>query len=142
MRKIIAIIMFILLCFGSAHAYVTELKPLDQLITTPMGKVKPRKQHLLPAITWAADQVAINANGSAWETQPGSIFDQHGLNFKILWLDTFQKMVEMFIAGEIWMLRANSTRQFSQHQSAPGIRKQHWLDFGSTPFQRVAIASL
>ena len=106
MRKIIAIIMFSLLCFGSAHAYVTELKPLDQLITTPMGKVKPRKQHLLPAITWAADQVAINANGSAWKTQPGSIFDQHGLNFKILWLDTFQKMVEMFIAGEIWMLRA------------------------------------
>ena len=63
------------------------------------------KEDKLPLITWGGDEATILANGNAINTKPGSIFAQKGLKFKLAWMDDFKKQVEMFIRGDMWLLR-------------------------------------
>ena len=91
---------------GIAHAvqYI-QMKPLEQVIKIRAGSVTPGKKDKLPLITWGGDEATILANGNAINTKPGSIFSQKGLNFQLVWMDDFKKQVEMFIGGDMWLLR-------------------------------------
>jgi ABC-type nitrate/sulfonate/bicarbonate transport system substrate-binding protein len=81
------------------------MKPLEQVIKLRAGSVTPGKKDKLPLITWGGDEATILANGNAINTKPGSIFSQKGLNFELVWMDDFKKQVEMFIGGDMWLLR-------------------------------------
>jgi ABC-type nitrate/sulfonate/bicarbonate transport system substrate-binding protein len=90
--------------FAHAVQYV-QMRPLDQVIKISAGSVTPGKKDKLPLITWGGDEATILANGNAINTKPGSIFAQKGLNFELVWMDDFKKQVEMFIRGDMWLLR-------------------------------------
>ncbi len=90
--------------FARAIQYI-QMKPLEQVIKIRAGSVTPGKTDKLPLITWGGDEATILANGNAISTKPGSLFAQKGLNFQLVWMDDFKKQVEMFIRGDMWLLR-------------------------------------
>ena len=90
--------------FAQAVQYI-QMRPLEEVIKTGVGSVKPGKEDKLPLITWGGDEATILANGNAIKTKPGSIFAQKGLNFQLVWMDDFKRQVEMFIRGDMWLLR-------------------------------------
>ena len=99
-----AVVVFSLSGLGHAVQYI-QMRPLEQVINIRAESVKPGKEDKLPLITWGGDEATILANGNAINTKPGSIFAQKGLNFKLAWMDDFKKQVEMFIRGDMWLLR-------------------------------------
>ena len=103
---VMAVVVFIFNISGYAQAvqYI-QMRPLEQVIKASVGSVKPGKEDKLPLITWGGDEATILANGNAIKTKPGSIFAQKGLNFQLLWMDDFKRQVEMFIRGDMWLLR-------------------------------------
>ena len=103
---LIAVVAVVVNMSGSVHAvqYI-QMRPLDQVIKASVGSVKPGKADKLPLITWGGDEATILANGNAINTKPGSIFAQKGLNFELVWMDDFKRQVEMFIRGDMWLLR-------------------------------------
>ena len=106
---VLPIMMFAIAVFiisGVAHAvqYI-QMRPLEQVIKASAGSVKPQKIESLPLITWGGDEATILANGNSINTKPGSIFAKKGLNFQLVWMDDFKKQVEMFIRGDMWLLR-------------------------------------
>ncbi|MGD8521758.1 MAG: ABC transporter substrate-binding protein [Desulfobacterales bacterium] len=100
----VALVVFTLSGIAHAAQYI-QMEPLEQVIKIRAGSVIPGKKDKLPLITWGGDEATILANGNAINTQPGSIFSQKGLNFELVWMDDFKKQVEMFIAGDMWLLR-------------------------------------
>jgi ABC-type nitrate/sulfonate/bicarbonate transport system substrate-binding protein len=90
--------------FTHAVQYI-QMRPLEQVIKISAGSVTPAKKNKLPLITWGGDEATILANGNAINTKAGSIFAQKGLNFQLVWMDDFKKQVEMFIGGDMWLLR-------------------------------------
>lgn len=106
---VLPVIMFVvafLIISGVAHAvqYI-QMRPLAQVIKASVGSVKPQKADKLPLITWGGDEATILANGNTINTKPGSIFAKKGLNFQLVWMDDFKTQVEMFIRGDMWLLR-------------------------------------
>ncbi len=106
---VLPVIMALVVVFnmsGFAHAvqYI-QMRPLEQVIKASVGSVKPGKEDKLPLITWGGDEATILANGNAINTKPGSIFARKDLNFQLLWMDDFKRQVEMFIRGDMWLLR-------------------------------------
>ncbi len=106
---VLPVIMFVvavLIISGVAHAvqYI-QMRPLEQVIKASVGSVKPHKADKLPLITWGGDEATILANGNTINTKPGSILAKKGLNFQLVWMDDFKKQVEMFIRGDMWLLR-------------------------------------
>jgi len=89
---------------GHAVQYV-QMKPLEQIINIRAESVKPGNIDKLPLITWGGDEATILANGNSIKTKPGSLLAQKGLNFELVWMDDFKKQVEMFLQGEMWLLR-------------------------------------
>ncbi len=81
-----------------------ELKPLNQLINTPVGQVSSASKQL-PIITWGGDIATIYGNGNQRNTASGSIFSQHGLNFKLVREDIFANQVKNYISGKTPYLR-------------------------------------
>jgi outer membrane protein OmpA-like peptidoglycan-associated protein len=90
--------------FTHAVQYI-QMKPLEQVIKIGAGSVTPAKKDKLPLITWGGDEATILANGNAINTKAGSILAQKDLNFELVWMDDFKKQVEMFIRGDMWLLR-------------------------------------
>ena len=106
---VLPVIMALVVVFnmsGFAHAvqYI-QMRPLEQVIKASVGSVKPGKEDKLPLITWGGDEATILANGNAIKTKSGSIFARKDLNFQLLWMDDFKRQVEMFIRGDMWLLR-------------------------------------
>jgi len=103
---VITVVLVVFNMSGFAHAvqYI-QMRPLEQVIKASVGSVKPGKEDKLPLITWGGDEATILANGNAIKTKPGSIFARKGLNFQLLWMDDFKRQVEMFIRGDMWLLR-------------------------------------
>lgn len=103
---VITVVLVVFNMSGFAHAvqYI-QMRPLEQVIKASVGSVKPGKEDKLPLITWGGDEATILANGNAINTKPGSIFARKGLNFQLLWMDDFKRQVEMFIRGDMWLLR-------------------------------------
>lgn len=87
----------------AAPRYV-QLKPMEQLVNIPVGKVSS-KANILPIITWGGDIATIYANGSQRNTAAGSIFAKHGLDFKLVREDVFANQVKNYMAGRTPYLR-------------------------------------
>ncbi len=88
----------------SAPKYI-ELKPLEQLINTPVGNVSNSPKLQVPIITWGGDMATIYGNGNQRSTAAGSIFSQHKLNFKLVREDVFLNQVKNYISGKTPYLR-------------------------------------
>jgi len=99
-----AVVVFSLSGLGHAVQYI-QMRPLEQVINIRAESVKPGKEDKLPLITWGGDEATILANGNAINTKPGSLFARKGLNFQLVWTDDFKKQVEMYLRGEMWLLR-------------------------------------
>ena len=104
MKKVIGLIMACLLSFSASAApkYI-QLRPLDQLVNTPVGNVSSANQ--LPIITWGGDIATIYANGSQRNTAGGSIFARNGLKFKLVREDVFANQVRNYLSGKTPYLR-------------------------------------
>jgi len=100
----VLVVVFNMSGFAQTVQYI-QMRPLEQIIKASVGSVKPGKEDKLPLITWGGDEATILANGNAINTKPGSIFARKGLNFQLLWMDDFKRQVEMFIRGDMWLLR-------------------------------------
>jgi ABC-type nitrate/sulfonate/bicarbonate transport system substrate-binding protein len=72
---------------------VVDVKPLQN---TEVLKV--------PFILWGGDIVTFQANGDL-KTQPGSLFDQHGLKLELVPGDNFDDQLKAYFAGESPFLR-------------------------------------
>jgi hypothetical protein len=62
----------------------------------------------LPYLTWGADVATFLANGDV-DTTSGSIFDQHGLKFKLTNGDDFIQQVKNYMSGKTPFLRGEYT---------------------------------
>lgn len=91
------------LALNAAPQYVV-MKPLDQLVNTPVGNVIAGTQQL-PIITWGGDMATIYANGNQRATAAGSIFARQGLEFKLVREDVFANQVKHYMAGKTPYLR-------------------------------------
>jgi ABC-type nitrate/sulfonate/bicarbonate transport system substrate-binding protein len=82
----------------------TQSVPLKDKINVAVGNVKSGQVEL-PVITWGADIRTLHANGDARTTQKGSIFDQLGLDMRLVREDDFSKQVENYLTGRTPYLR-------------------------------------
>jgi ABC-type nitrate/sulfonate/bicarbonate transport system substrate-binding protein len=73
--------------------FVVDVKPLQN---ADVLKV--------PFILWGGDIVTFHANGDL-KTQPGSLFDQHGLKLELVPGDDFDAQLKAYFAGESPFLR-------------------------------------
>lgn len=105
MKNLSGIILACLMAFSvqAAPRYI-QLKPMQQLVNIPVAKV-PANANILPIITWGGDIATIYANGSQRNTAAGSIFANHGLDFKLEREDVFANQVKNYIAGKTPYLR-------------------------------------
>jgi len=100
MMKLIGMVMMCMLSFGAIAApqYIQH-RPLDQRISTPVSNV-PSSTDQLPIITWGGDIATIFGNGNQRSTAKGSIFDKHGLKFKLVREDVFANQVKNYLSGK------------------------------------------
>lgn len=105
MIKLIGMIMACAVSFGAIAApqYIQH-KPLEQRISTPVSNVSPQADQL-PIITWGGDIATIFGNGDQRSTATGSIFDKHGLKFKLVREDIFASQVKNYLSGKTPYLR-------------------------------------
>ena len=103
--KLIVTMMACALSFGAIAApqYIQH-KPLDQRISTSVSNVSA-KADTLPIITWGGDIATIFANGNQRNTATGSIFDKHGLKFKLVREDVFTNQIKNYLSGKTPYLR-------------------------------------
>ncbi len=85
-----------------------DAPPLSEAISQRAGTVERSDTVVLPLITWGADIATIHANGDDLVTQPGSLFAQAGLKFRLQRQDDFKKQVSDFIAGKSPYLRGTA----------------------------------
>jgi len=105
MMKYIGTMMLLVFAVNAQAAprYI-DLKPLDQLVNTPVGNVASSANQL-PIITWGGDIATIYGNGNQRSTASGSIFSKHGLSFKLAREDVFANQVKNYMAGKTPYLR-------------------------------------
>ncbi len=91
----------------SAVQYVTAPPMADdpQLRSVTVGDVKKAEPVQLDIITWGGDIATIVANGNGRVTAKGSIFEQRGLNFKLVREDKFREQVKSYLRGDTPYLR-------------------------------------
>lgn len=82
--------------------------PMTQVVKAKRAPVRESKPTKIPVITWGADEATIYANGNSRTTQPGSIFDQEGLNIELFREDNFVRAVDRVISGETPYLRGTT----------------------------------
>lgn len=103
-----ALLGFVCVCLMTLSAQAApryiQLKPLQQLVTVPVGNVAPQAD-VLPMITWGGDIATIYANGNQRKTASGSIFARHGLSYTLQREDVFANQVENYLSGKTPFLR-------------------------------------
>ncbi|NVJ58994.1 MAG: ABC transporter substrate-binding protein [Gammaproteobacteria bacterium] len=87
-----------------AQNYVDN-KPMQDVVSGKVGQVYTGQVTEVPIISWGGDIATIHANGDAVITKKGSIFDQLGLNVRLIRQDVFSKQVEDYLAGKSPYLR-------------------------------------
>jgi ABC-type nitrate/sulfonate/bicarbonate transport system substrate-binding protein len=86
--------------------YTTALQPLDSLIAdAAVAEVTVESPLLLPVDARGGDIATILANGGRAETQPGSLFDDAGLAFRLVNSDSFTTQILNYLAGRSPFLR-------------------------------------
>lgn len=76
----------------------------DEVGKTTIGTVSSTSTIRLPYLTWGGDMVAFYANGGK-TTKSGSIFDNQGLNIKLVKGDDFKQQVRDYMSGKSPFLR-------------------------------------
>jgi len=105
MMRIIGFMAACAMSFGAIAApqYIQH-KPLAQRVSTPVSSVSPQANQL-PIITWGGDIATIFGNGNQRSTATGSIFNKHGLKFKLVREDVFANQVKNYLSGKTPYLR-------------------------------------
>lgn len=85
-------------------AYI-DIKPLKQVVKTPVGPLKYNNTLEVPIITWGGDIATIYANGNSRTTGDNSIFADAGLRVKLSRVDTFTDQLSSYISGKSPFLR-------------------------------------
>jgi len=93
----------VVFAFGAPSASAQE-RLKDLVGNIRVGTVKGGNVLEVPYITWGGDVATFHANGGL-TTQPGSIFQQQGLNIKLVPGDDFIGQVRRYVAGETPLLR-------------------------------------
>lgn len=88
----------------AAPRYI-ELKPLADVVDTPVAAVSARGPVSLPLITWGGDVATVHGNGDARATRSGSIFDRYDLSFRLVREDRFATQVANYLSGRTPYLR-------------------------------------
>lgn len=92
----------------AAPQYLT-LQPLGGLIAdTAIAEVTGESPLQLPVDTRGGDIATILANGGRVETQPGSLFDESGLAFRLVRPDSFATQIVHYLAGKSPYLRGTA----------------------------------
>lgn len=99
-------VLFTLISTAQAVTFV-EPKPLDQVVTTPVGTCSPSKTVKVPFITWSGDIIAIQSNLGA-QTAPGSLIAERGLNINLVRQDVFTKQLADYMSCASPYLRGTS----------------------------------
>lgn len=93
---------FLALSFSNLFA---QQEPFSKLVgPVTVAAVKQGAQLEVPYITWGGDVPTFYANGGL-QTKPGSIFQQHGLNLKLVAGDDFPGQVRSYLSGKTPFLR-------------------------------------
>lgn len=100
-----AILWCCLMVSTAVAAQFIDAPPLAQVINDPVGEVRSSGPIILPLITWGGDIATIYANGNSVSTGRGSIFNQKGLQFKLVRQDDFKSQLKSYIQGETPYLR-------------------------------------
>ncbi len=110
MKKISIILssIFVLFAFTSSifakPAYI-DIKPLKQVVKTPVGPLKYNNTLEVPIITWGGDIATIYANGNSRTTADKSIFSDAGLRIKLSRVDNFTDQLSSYLSGKSPFLR-------------------------------------
>jgi len=106
--RFLSLITALLLLFNSqwvsAAPKTVPFQPLSQKINVAVGSVHGNILQV-PLITWGADIQTIYANGNSRNTSKGSLFDQNGIQTKLVREDDFVKQVEDYLSGKTPFLR-------------------------------------
>ena len=90
---------------GYAMDYV-QAPPLADVTKTPVSPCGDSSDPIeYKLITWGGDIATIYANGNSRVTKKGSIFDQQGLNIKLVREDDFKKQIEDFLSCKSPVIR-------------------------------------
>lgn len=90
----------------SGTASASLVKRFSELVgPVKVGPAQGGGQIPLPFILWGGEAATFHANGNALTTQPGSIFANQGLNFKLTPGDDFVGQVRDYISGKTPYLR-------------------------------------
>ncbi|WP_144391769.1 ABC transporter substrate-binding protein [Pleionea sediminis] len=104
MKNFLICIVSALSISGFAQNYVDN-KPMKDVVSGKVGQVYTGQVTEVPIISWGGDIATIHANGDAVMTKKGSIFNQLGLNIRLIRQDVFSKQVEDYMAGKTPYLR-------------------------------------
>jgi len=88
-----------------AKVNYTQVRPLQDFVQSSVGQVRSTSTIQVPIITWGGDIATIYANGNASYTKKGSLFDQAGLNLKLVREDSFPKQLEAYMSGKSPFIR-------------------------------------
>lgn len=88
-----------------AKPQYVDLKPLADVVRTPVAEVKTTGQTVVPLITWGGDIATVHANGNSRKTQNSSIFDAQGLDLQLQREDAFTRQLENYLSGKTPYLR-------------------------------------
>jgi ABC-type nitrate/sulfonate/bicarbonate transport system substrate-binding protein/outer membrane protein OmpA-like peptidoglycan-associated protein len=83
-------------------------EPFSRLVgPVTVAPVKPGAAWEVPFITWGGDVPTFHANGGL-QTKSGSLFQQHGLNLKLVAGDDFVGQVKNYLSGKSPFLRGTT----------------------------------
>ena len=95
--------------FNSAMAADSvTMEALSKVISPTVNDCSLKAPYVLPLITWGGDIPTVFANGNDSNTQPGSIFDQTGLNFTLKREDVFLDQVQSYLSCKSPFLRGTA----------------------------------
>lgn len=153
MRRFFSVAFFLAALLGAISAQATPqttLHPLSEVVRTPVGTVQGGGVVEAPIITWGADLATIYANGNTRVTAPGSLFEQGGLNVKLVREDKFVRQVENYLSGKTPFLRGtmgmiNLAAEVTNRdpRTAPHVIYQHsWSAGGDAMVVKEGIKSV
>ena len=90
--------------FAHAAPKTIPFEPLSRKTGVAIGNVGGGTLEV-PLITWGADLQTIYANGNSRTTAKGSLFEQNGIQARLVREDNFLKQVENYLSGKTPFLR-------------------------------------
>ncbi len=106
MRRLTLLSTLLLVALGALEAQAQET--FSKLVgNVPVAPVKQTAPLEVPYLTWGGDVPTFYANGGL-TTKAGSLFQQQGLNFKLVAGDNFVGQVKNYLSGKTPFLRGTT----------------------------------